>query len=372
MPRFVALSAMIVCASIMAPQVCAGEWKTAGSTNVTREYPGLALLPDGKVLAVTGHPLGGKSLASAEIYDPKRDVWTPTGSLAVPRNGVQHGGLIRLPNGKYFLAGGGSGRRSVHEVELYDAASGTWSMTGAMATPRCVHTVTQLEDGNIVAAGGIDWLTDEVHATAEVYDHASAMWKETGAMATPRFSHRAVRLGDGRVLVTGGHSAYPDQTQVVASAEIYDPAKGTWRETAPMHAARRSHTAIVLADGRVLVAGGATGEKRANPALASAEVFDPNTEQWTEVKRMRESRWGPTATLLPDGKVLVTGGGVGPYGSRRSAELFDPATGSWSDAGQLKQARNGHRSITLADGRVLIVGGHYVGRYLDSCEVYEP
>jgi hypothetical protein len=210
---------MVLGASAVTPEAGAGDWHAAASTNVTREYPGLALLPDGKVLAVTGHPLAGESagqmvsVASAELYDPQRDVWTPTGNLSVPRNGVQHGGLIKLPNGKYLIAGGGSANRSVHEVELYDYGTGTWTMTGAMHAPRCVHTITQLASGDVLAAGGIDWLTEEVRASAEVYDHATGKWTTTGAMANPRFSHRAVKLSDGRVLVTGGHSAYPGRNQ---------------------------------------------------------------------------------------------------------------------------------------------------------------
>jgi hypothetical protein len=106
--------------------------------------------------------------------------------------------------------------------------------------------------------------------------------------------------------------------------------------------------------------------------MSDAEVFDPATERWTSVGPLGEARWGPTADLLADGKVLVTGGALSPIGARRSAELFDPARGTWSDAGNLRQARNGHRSIALSDGRILIVGGHYIGRYLAACELYVP
>ncbi len=350
----------------------AGEWLTIAPMNVTREYPGLAVLPDGKVLAVSGHPLKGKSLASAELYDPARDTWTPTGSLNVPRNGVQPPGLITLPNGKIVIVGGGSARRSVHEVELYDHQQGTWTSTGSMAAPRCVHSTTQLTSGNVLAVGGIDWVTEEVHASAEVYDYQSGKWIETDSMHTPRFNHRAVRLQDGRVLVCGGLRGYPGDDMVIADAEIYDPDTGTWNETASMHTARRSHAMVLLQDGRVLVVAGASALTNADKQLDSAEIFDPKTESWAKVGSLKEARWGPTITLLPDGKALVTGGAVAPFGSKNSAELFDPATGLWTNAGRLRQRRNGHRAITLKDGRVLIAGGHFVGRYLASCEVYVP
>jgi N-acetylneuraminic acid mutarotase len=328
-------------------------------------------MPDGKVLAVTGHPLAGKSLASAELYDPERNEWTPTGSLNVARNGVDPGGLLSLPNGKFLIVGGGTANRSVHEAELYDYKAGTWTITGSMNVPRCVHSATQLASGNVLVAGGIDWITEEVHASAEVYDYKVGTWTKTGPMATPRISHRAVRLSDGRILVSGGNSAYPDE-RVVASAEIYDPQTGVWRETAPMQTSRRGHAAALLQDGRVLVAGGSSGHFNADRQLSAAEVFDPRTEKWTAVAPLREARWGATESVLRDGQVLVVGGAIAPRGARSSAELFNPERGTWSDAGNLKQARNGHRAITLNDGRVLVVGGYYVWKYLATCEIYAP
>jgi N-acetylneuraminic acid mutarotase len=240
-----------------------------------------------------------------------------------------------------------------------------------MESPRCVHTTTQLDGGNVLVTGGIDWLTNDVHATAEIYDYKTGRWTNTGSMHTPRFNHHAVKLADGRVLVVGGNRAYPGEETVVASAEIYDPKQGTWQKTAPMKTPRRSLAAIRLQDGRVLVAGGASANS-GNRQVREAEVFDPKTEQWKSVGPLREARWGPTIDLLPSGKVLVTGGSFAPIGARRSAELFDPETQTWSDAGNLRQARNGHRSIALQDGRILIVGGHYIGRYLADCELYVP
>jgi N-acetylneuraminic acid mutarotase len=362
---------LALCSSAFLSSARAATWESAAPMNVTREYPGLALMPDGHVLAVTGHPLGGKSLASAEIYDPDRNVWKPTGSLNVARNGVESGGVLSLPNGLFLITGGGTANRSVHEAELFDYKTETWTTTGSMHTPRCVHSATQLASGDVLVIGGIDWLTEDVHASAEIYDYKAGTWKNAGSMARSRFSHRAVRLLDGRILVTGGNSAYPNEN-VVSSAEIYDPATDLWRETTPMQAARRGHVATLLPDGRVLVAGGSSGHFQANVQLSTAEVFDPTTEKWTAVAPLREARWGATETLLPNGEVLIVGGAIAPHGARSSAELFNPEQGTWVDAGRLKQARNGHRAITLKDGRVLIVGGFYVVRYLATCELYVP
>lgn len=367
---FAAACAIVLWEAILVSSVRAANWEAAASMGVTREYAGLAVLPDGNVLAVSGHPLEGKSLASAEIFDPRRNVWKPTGSLNLARNGVEPGGLAKLPSGKYLIAGGGTANRSVHEAELYDYKSGTWTNTGSMHVPRCVHAAVQLNSGHVLTTGGIDWRTEEVHASTEIYDSETGSWMKSGSMATPRFNHRAVRLSDGQILVTGGSST--SSGEGVVTAEIYDPQTHVWRATAPMPTARRGHAAIVLKDGRVLIAGGATAKSGASRQLSAVEVFDPQTAQWTALASLREGRWGPSISLLDSGEVLVVGGAIAPFGARRSAELFDPKAGTWSAAGNLTQPRNGHRAITLDDGRILFVGGSYLAKYLATCEIYVP
>jgi len=347
-----------------------GTWTEVAPMNVTRQYPGLARLPDGRVLAVTGHPLGGQSIASAEIYDPKKDTWTPTGPLNLPRNGVEPGGLIVLMNGKVLIAGGGTSARSANEAELYDPATGRWSGTGPLNEARSNHSTTLLKDGRVLVAGGIDWATDSPRSTAEIFDPESAVWALTGPLATRRMNHSAALLKDGRVLVIGGASE-SDVAGELSSAEIYDPATGKFRATSPMHTERRAFGAVLLRDGRVLVVGGAQpSEGGANNQTDRAEIFNPSDETWTEVGPLLEARWGPSATLLPGGKVLVTGGMFGRADRRQSAEIFDTATGTWSSAGMLKQARNGHRAIALDDGKVLIAGGFSGLRFLVSCEIF--
>lgn len=374
-PRLRRATTRILCcvyAAALAFSASAGEWQEVAAMNESRQYPGLARLANGRILAVTGHPLGGNSIASAEIYDPAEDTWTLTGSLNVPRNGVEPGGLTMLPNGKILITGGGTAARSVHEAELYDPASGTWSETGFMAHSRCVHTSTQLEDGRVLVAGGIDWATNEVHASAEVYDYESATWIAAGAMRTPRWNHRAVRLADGRVLVLGGVSNASRDEHVLSSAEIYDPQTGTWFETTPMRHARRAPGAVLLRDGRVLVAGGKGPPGPRFREMIEVDIYNPATEAWTGAAPLAQGRWGPSATLLGNGQVLVAGGMYGRVGRRKSAEIFDPVRGAWRNAGALHDARNGHRAIALDDGRILIVGGYSGAYYLRSCEVYVP
>ncbi|HEX8822383.1 MAG TPA: kelch repeat-containing protein [Archangium sp.] len=181
-----------------------------------------------------------------------------------------------------------------------------------MALPRRYHTATLLADGRVLAVGGLGsaspGLPSTVLRSAELYDPATGSWTSPSTLVpgTPRMDHTATRLADGRVLVVGGFGApQPGQpNQTLATAELYDPATGSWRPTGGMALPRRYHSATLLADGRVLVAGGHDGTS----ALASAELYDPTTGTWTVTSCASLDRRYHTATRLPDGRVLVTGG----------------------------------------------------------------
>lgn len=354
----------------LSAEAAAGSWSAAAPMSTTRQYPGLARLGDGRILAVTGHPLNGQSLSSTEVYDPDRDEWRPTGPLNVPRNGVGPGGLVVLSSGKVFITGGGTGSRSAHETELFDPATGIWNLVAPMHESRDNHTTTLLPDGRVLVVGGIDWATDEVRASAEIYDAEADAWSACPPLPGPRVGHCAVLLDDGRVLIMGGASE-SDVTGELATALLYDPETDEFRGTAPMHEARRAFRALTMNDGRVIVVGGSRGPVN-GPAnqLDSVEIFDSARENWSNAAPLLEGRWGPTATRLSDGSILVAGGMYGRVGRRRTAEIFDPVAGAWRAAGSLAQARNGHRDIALDDGRILIVGGFSGRDYLASCEIF--
>jgi Ca2+-binding RTX toxin-like protein len=188
---------------------------------------------------------------------------------------------------------------------------------------------------------------------------SAATWAETGSLNTARAGHTASLLADGEVLVAGGADA-------ATSAELYDPTQGSWTATGSLNTPRNFHTQTALSDGTVLVAGGLVSN-----STASAELYDPATGDWTGTGSLNTARYNHTATLLSDGKVLVAGG-VGLSGELASAELYDPTTGSWTPTGSMTVPRVDHTATLLPNGKVLVAGGCCGSGEPATAELYDP
>jgi len=171
-------------------------------------------------------------------------------------------------------------------------------------------------------------------------------------------------LPNGKVLVAGGFA----NSGVLSSAELYDPASGTWTNTGSLAQAHFGHTATLLPNGKVLVAG---GEDAFGSFLATAELYDPSNGTWTATGSLNGKRAGHVATLLPDGEVLITGGVGENYVDRAFTELYDPASGTWTVSAELAIARDGHTATLLSSGGVLVAGGTNESGSLDSGELYD-
>jgi hypothetical protein len=262
---------------------------------------------------------------------PAPGAWAATGGLHLPRSA--HTASL-LPDGTVLVAGGATSAPSHLSLgaERFDPATGDWSWVGDLVTNRRRHTATTLSDGRILVTGGID-SSGNVLSSAEIFNPATGAWTGTGSMATPRFRHSAVALPDGRVLVAGGEPSIGGCEVELASAEIFNPATGTWTQTAGIGQARSRHTLTLLDNGKVLLAGGTDSVFisefsgcQFNP-LKDTRVFDPSTGRWSAPGSMGNARADHTATLLVDGRVLVAGTS-GSFGSPGTAELFNPKTGS--------------------------------------------
>jgi N-acetylneuraminic acid mutarotase len=265
--------------------------------------------------------------------------WTPTGSLAIGRDGAA---ATLLGNGDVLVAGGENevSQGSLSDAELYDPSSGTFSQTGSLNVARAFVSGALLPDGDVLVSGGISNVPSAL-SSAELYDPSTQSWSLTTPMNAASYRLTPTVLTDGDVLLTGFPNSPP---------EVYDPVNATWTDTGPLPTPNEDATATLLGDGEVLVAGGAT---------AAAALYDPGTNSWTATGSTAAVQDGPTATLLGNGNVLLAGGDdPKDFAPLTTSEVYDPATAKWSlTPGQMQEPREEQAAVALPDGNALVVGG---------------
>jgi N-acetylneuraminic acid mutarotase len=286
-----------------------GAWTYTGNMTMPRVEHTATLLPDGRVLVAGGETPTGRT-NTTELYDPRTGTWTLTGNMSVERaeatltvlngqgrderfgqndgegynegfgrnNGEGHdkgfGYTVLVAGGS---AGIGQGGTPLNSAELYNPKTGTWTLTGNMTQPRADHAAVLLKgSGKVLVIGGrADIPGPPTYLnTAELYDPSTGTWSTTGSMASPRgeMHDATLVLKDGNVLVTGGYSAFSTPQD---SAELYNPKSGTWTSAGTMSVPRAGHTATMLYNGKVLVAGGTISEIPNDVATNNADLFRP-------------------------------------------------------------------------------------------------
>lgn len=401
-------------------------WAPAGMMRTGRERHTATRLRDGRVLVVGGLA-AGRALASAELFDPTTNTWTDAAPLDGPAGPRRSHTATLLADGKVLVAGGRGDPGDRIDVQRYDAANNRWVSTGSLTTARSHHGAVRLSDGSVLVVGGDETTPAGRATTAERYEPASGTWAPAGALAEPKDGLTATLLPGGQVLVAGGENA----ALLQASAFLFDPVAGTWSAAPDAPVSRARHTATLLPSGAVLLAGGeasvagapsATADvfERGVGAWSEASAFpifpgpgsltllgdgsilavgfpgfglvgeplpvrtfryDLSTQQWRDAAPLPSMRQGYAATLLQNGRVLISGGygertaSGGPLYGERPAFLYDPTGDFWMPAGTMLVGRTAHTSTLLEDGRVLVTGGidqDQAPTVLRSTELYDP
>ena len=330
-----------------------GQWTAAAPLPQPRLGHSGTLLRNGTVLIAGGTNASGGPLRSALTYDPVDDAFTPAPDLAVAR---RHHTATVLRDGRVLIVGGqgGAGQAALRSAELYDPANRTWSSASQMPGQGARHhTATLLQDGRVLVVAGMD-NGETATANTAVYDPATDIWTPAAALplAERRMFHTATLLPDGRVYVAGGEQE--DGTVFNGPAWIYDPAANNW--TAAASAGQRSrHSATLLPDGRVLLA---SGRASAGLPVSSSALFNPVDGTVALAANLIPAREGHTATLQPTGQVLAVGG-LGAGGALTSPQLFTPAAAASAVPTAPRTGTSSFTTSVLTDGSVLVAGGSF-------------
>ena len=391
----VSILLMVTCALFyQATFAQAAVWRQTAPLATSRFKHTANLLPNGKVLIVGGATYTAatntyRDLAEAELYDPLSNTWSSAGKMATARYG--HTSTL-LPNGKVLVTGGTTTSGQT-QGEIYDPSSNSWTTGDINAESLAYSTATLLNNGNVLFVGGTLPLSDLADSSPpKLYDYKANNSNFTAVTNTYNqyyiTNNTSTLLPDGTVLITGGSQNTGNNYyfgSIYAQVWLYDPASDSWKDSTndssiqSMAHARALHSAVLLANGKVLVTGGQDVTSNYYKAISSSELYDPVTRTWSRtVGDLNINRMSSTTTLLPDGTVLAVGGIGGAYSeSLKSVELYDPVTSKWTITAPLVTDREGHTATLLPNGNVLVVGGF---RYiytngsgpLASTELYDP
>ena len=356
-----------------------GKVSPAPMLKDARQHHTATLLLDGRVLVVGGRGADGLStLASCELFDPKKNKWSSCAPLSVARS---HHAATALDDGRLLVTGGTTHESSegqnryvaLASAEIYDPKKNAWTTVAPMTDARNGHTATLLLDGTVLVVGGAR--EQRQHLTSvERFDPKVNTWHAEKPLDVARWLHAAVRTSEGDVVVVGGRSNAGQQGKgpgvSIAEVEKFDVKSGSWQTLPPMSEPRQ-RTAVVAeaADGGVIVIGGQTATSSTN----YAETWGPGQSEWKPFdNHLSMSLSSHTGTRLPSGDLVVIGGEPPNSVDTTRVQRWLIESKQWCLAGELVNGRKLHTATLLNDGRVLVVGGTSGGLPERSAELWAP
>jgi hypothetical protein len=366
------------CILLVSTMSFAHSFTAAGHMQFARQGHTATLLADGRVLVAGGSNVNG-TLATAEIFQSVSGTFSRTGNMTNARDG--HTATL-LGNGTVLLTGGTNATGTLITAEIFHPSNGTFTRTGNMLHARVGHTATLLGNGKVLVARGGS-------ATAELFDPSTGKFTAVGNMSASRSNAVAARLGNGQVLIIGGTAALDGISIGSTVGDLFNPSTGKFKATANSGTNTRYLAGASLQNGKVLIVGGMGPGPfcgicaRPLVSVNTGLLFNPSTASFSSTASL--TIFKHTATLLADGDVLVAGGARNQFRFCRSgcpyitgtralvyALLYNPATGTFSTTANMTTARAVHTATLLGNGMVLVIGGIDAnGNALASAEIFQ-
>lgn len=334
-----------------------GIFSFGGVMTEGRHYHTATLLKDGKVLITGGYYYRSSEdysfLSSAEIYDPDTNTFYPTGNMNSRR--AYHSAVL-LNDGRVFISGG---RYQTTKCEIYDPNTGTFYLIrDKISSPRAGHTNTLLDDGKVLITGGDYYDFDNGKyvylSSSEIFDPVTQTLSDIGNMNSLRSEHTATLLNNGKVLLAGGHSYNNTSYTYLSSAEIYDIFTKSFTPTGSMNSTRNHHSAVLLNNGKVLI----TGDR------SYGELYDPDIGEFTKLGSISYDT-DNEAVLLDNGNVFIGGGSTSGY-------IYNSDSGLFSSTKNSSFPGEGVGVTLLKNGKILLTGGNENYSYSSSAYIYDP
>jgi N-acetylneuraminic acid mutarotase len=392
MRRVTEMVVTLAAVAAFATDASADKWFPVAPPSQSRAGASATLLPNGKVLLLGGYD--SSLLDTAELFDPASNTWTTAAPMLTGRTNqtatlLSNGDLLVVGGDSEPEVD-----NDYRSAEMYDSVNNTWTSISTPAELQVAERAVLLQSGQVLLLGRFGTSMNNASQGAAIYNPVTSTWRMVAPPNQSFGNGTPILLANGNVLFIGGyiseevsHPFVEDLYTVLNSVEIYDPLTDTWSTGAPMQQARAQETATLLSDGNVLVTGGAgaisTGSA-GHGSVASVEIYDPQSDTWSSLAPMHLPRVEHTATLLSDGDVLVAGGsdcgpesclgfgGSGDCCAASSAEIYEPATNTWSLTEPVTTGDD-HLATALPGGGVLVIGGSFLPLPmpdLDTAEIY--